>query len=122
MKDIFLQQLASLNVPRSPNRKKFFVAYDQLTDKIGPLAQYPSQELHIILIESLWKSQRRPYHKQKICFILSNMRHFALEQARRGVHVEYIFSTLSYKKALISRTRLSIFGQSHNDLSVLLLG
>lgn len=40
-------------------------------------------------MESPAKAARRPYHKQKLFLILANQRRFALEQAKRGVHVRY---------------------------------
>ncbi|MHC4940522.1 MAG: cryptochrome/photolyase family protein [Planctomycetota bacterium] len=63
-----------------------YIAYDQLSDRIGPLA---TGGYGIILIENPDKARRRPYHKQKLAFILANQRHFALEQAERGVAVRY---------------------------------
>jgi deoxyribodipyrimidine photolyase-related protein len=72
------------------NRRWIFVAYDQLHDAIGPLAHEPADELGVVLIESREKATRRPYHKQKLALVLTNMRHFALEQAARGVAVRYI--------------------------------
>jgi deoxyribodipyrimidine photolyase-related protein len=35
------------------------------------------------------KAARRPYHKQKLALILANLRHFAIEQAERGVAVRH---------------------------------
>ena len=91
-----LQSLA-----RDPsNRTWFFIPYDQLSDGFGPLARENPQDVGIILVECPWKAARRPYHKQKLALILSNMRHFALEQARRGVAVRYVVSKGSYKTAI----------------------
>ena len=52
----------------------------------------PPESLGIILIESTWKPALRPYHKHKLALLLTSQRHFALEQAARGVHVRYLFS------------------------------
>lgn len=82
------------------NRKWFYLPYDQVTDKIGPFSQLPPQECGIILIESPWKASRRPYHKQKLALILSNLRHFALEQAARGVAVRHIVVNGPYSQGL----------------------
>jgi deoxyribodipyrimidine photolyase-related protein len=54
---------------------------------MGLLSREDPAELGLILIESPWKAARRPYHKQKLALVLSNLRHFALEQAERGVAV-----------------------------------
>jgi len=42
-----------------------------------------------VLVDRPWKAGRRPNHKQKLLSILANQRHFALEQAARGVAVRY---------------------------------
>ncbi len=77
-----------------------YVPYDQLTDEIGPLSRLKPGEAGIVLIESGWKAARRPYHKQKLALILSSQRHFALEQAARGVAVRYRATRLPYAAAL----------------------
>ncbi len=41
-------------------------------------------------MESAAKGHRREYHKKKIALLLANERHFALEQAARGVAILYI--------------------------------
>ena len=42
-------------------------------------------------MEAIEKARRRPYHKKKLALLISNQRHFALEQAARGVMVVYLF-------------------------------
>lgn len=96
----FLRQLKSLNPDAGTNRTWLYVPYDQLTDTIGPLARRTPDDLGIVLIENRWKASRRPYHKQKLALVLANMRHFALEQASRGVRVEYRFADSTYAEAL----------------------
>ena len=54
----------------------------------------------IVLVETTWKPAQRPYHKQKLAFVLANLRHFALEQASRGVLVEYVIGDASYAELL----------------------
>lgn len=95
----FWDQLKSLN--SSPEgRRWIFVPYDQLSAEIGPLADEAPEKLGIVLVENLWKPKQRPYHKQKIGYILGNMRHFALEQAGRGVAVRYVFGDAPYSELL----------------------
>lgn len=77
-----------------------FVPYDQLSDQVGPLSRLDPEDAGIVVVESLWKAARRPYHKQKLAFVLSNLRHFALEQAARGVAVRHVVSAGSYGTAL----------------------
>ncbi len=74
----------------SGSRRWLYVAYDQLHDAIGPLSREPADELGVVLIESRAKATRRRYHKQKLALVMTNMRHFALEQLERGVAVRYV--------------------------------
>ena len=88
-RSIFRKQLPGL--PRDHRERRWvYVPYDQLNDGVGPLASHAPSEVGIVLVESRAKARKRPYHKQKLAFILANMRHFALEQARRGVAVLYL--------------------------------
>lgn len=92
--------------PKSPgSRRWLFVPYDQLNDGIGPLAHEPPKELGIVLIESVAKAARRPYHQQKLALVLSNLRHFALEQAARGVAVRHVVTDQGYAQALAPLVR-----------------
>lgn len=87
--------------PRSrENRRWLFVAYDQLSDEIGPLSREPPDSLGIILVENPWKAARRPYHRQKLVAVLTNLRHFAIEQAQRGVAVRHVVANGPYRDAL----------------------
>ncbi len=96
---IFKEQLVSANPP--PNdRRWIFVPYDQLSYRIGPLSREAPEELGIILVENPWKAARRPYHRQKLALVLANLRHFALEQARRGVAVRHVVAHSPYREAL----------------------
>lgn len=85
-------------------RRWLFVPYDQLSDELGPLAREPAEELGIVLVESRHKAGRRAYHKQKLALVLTNLRHFALEQAARGVAVRYLAGDAGYADALASVT------------------
>lgn len=84
-----------------PNRRRWlFVPYDQLSHASGPLAEEDPGDLGIILIESRSKADRRPYHKQKLALVLANQRHFALEQAERGVAIRYMATVEPYGSLL----------------------
>lgn len=63
--------------------------YDQVNN-FGPLSRLRPEEAGLVLIENPGKAARRPYHKQKLALILTNLRHFALEQAQRGVLVRHV--------------------------------
>ena len=86
--------------PDKGNRQWIFVPYDQLTAAAGPLSREDPTTLGIVVVENSWKAARRPYHKQKLALILTNQRHFALEQAERGVAVEHVFTEDLYRTAL----------------------
>ena len=83
-------------------RRWLFVPYDQLTDAVGPLSREPASALGIVIVECANKAGRRPYHQQKLALLLTNLRHFALEQARRGVAVRHVVGP-SYAAALESQ-------------------
>jgi len=76
---------------RAPEGRKWvFVPHDQLTDAVGPLAKSPPGGLGIVLVDTLPRGARHREHKQKLAFRLASLRHFAIEQARRGVAVVYL--------------------------------
>ena len=81
-------------------RRWVYVPYDRYTDRTGPLAEWKAEEAGIVIVESTAKALRRPYHKKKLVVLISNMRHFALEQGVRGVKVIYHFSPESHGTAL----------------------
>ncbi len=83
-------------------RRWLFVPYDQVTDAIGPLSREEPRRLGIVLVETPWKPARRPYHKQKLALILANLRHFALEQAARGVAVRHVVAGGPYRVVMPS--------------------
>ncbi|MGD2125991.1 MAG: cryptochrome/photolyase family protein [Desulfobacteraceae bacterium] len=95
----FKKMLAARN-PDPTGRRWLFVPYDQLTDGIGPLSRENPKRLGIVVIENTWKGNRRPYHKQKLALILANLRHFALEQAGRGVAVKHVVTETPYRNVL----------------------
>ena len=95
----FLEQLNALNPP-DDGRRWVYVPYDQLNPRIGPLDELEPHEAAILLVETTWKGQRRPYHKQKLAWVLASQRQFALEQAARGVHVRVLFGEQSYGELL----------------------
>ncbi|MDQ2833109.1 MAG: cryptochrome/photolyase family protein [Acidobacteriota bacterium] len=82
------------------NRRWVYVPYDRYTDRTGPLAEQPAKDTGVVIVESTAKAHRRPYHKKKLVLLISNMRHFALEQAARGCSVVYRFSPHSHGQAL----------------------
>jgi deoxyribodipyrimidine photolyase-related protein len=95
----FSRELAARQ-PDPAGRRWVFVPYDQLSDRIGPLAREDADDIGIVLVENPWKAARRPYHRQKLALVLANLRHFALEQAERGVAVRHVVAEGPYRSAL----------------------
>lgn len=79
--------------------------YDQLSDRMGPLAREEAGSLGIVLAETPAKGRRRPYHPAKLALLLSNLRHFALEQAERGVAVRHLAGEAGYGELLAEVVR-----------------
>ena len=98
----FAQQIAACHPSARDlkQRRWIFVPDDRFTDRVGPIAEQPADRTGIVIVESTAKALRRPYHKKKLIVLISNMRHFALEQAARGVAVLYHFSPESHGTAL----------------------
>ncbi|WP_353069314.1 cryptochrome/photolyase family protein [Tunturibacter empetritectus] len=87
------------------NRRWIYIPYDRYTDRTGPLTAQPPADTGIVIVESTAKALRRPYHKKKLVVLISNMRHFALEQQAKGVSVLYHFSPHSHGQALLELQR-----------------
>jgi deoxyribodipyrimidine photolyase-related protein len=86
-------------------RRWVYVACDQLSDAIGPLATHAPRDIGIVLVESEESLRRRPYHQQRLAFLIANQRHFAIEQAQRGVSVRYVQTPGSHREALGAMAR-----------------
>jgi deoxyribodipyrimidine photolyase-related protein len=87
------------------DRRWIYVPYDRLTDRAGPLSEEPAQQTGIVMIEAIEKARRRPYHKKKLALLIANQRHFALEQAARGVKVAYLFTDGIFADGLVKAQR-----------------
>ncbi len=99
----FAEQIAA-HAPTAADLKTrhwLYIPYDRYTDRTGPLTEQPAKTTGIVIVESTAKALRRPYHKKKLIVLISNMRHFALEQAARGIKVLYHFSPTSHGQALL---------------------
>ena len=59
----------------------------------------------LIYIESRQRGNARPYHRQKLAFLLSNHRHRALESQSEGHPVLYLFSDDDYGTVLAETAR-----------------
>ena len=83
-------------------KRWLWVAHDQLHPLLNPWAGEPPEETGFIFIESAQRGHARPYHRQKLAFILSNLRHRALESQLEGHPVRYLSTTATYGEALHS--------------------
>ena len=96
----FATTLRNASPPDRNDRRWVYVPYDQLTAEVGPLSRLDPAEAGIVLVETTWKPALRPYHRQKLATLLTAQRHFALEQAERGVAVRYLFDHRPYSAVL----------------------
>ena len=85
--------------PQAAERRWVFVPYDRLNDQLGILND--DLQAGIVLVESHAKGATRPYHKKKVVLLLSNQRHFALEQLSKGRQVVYLNAPESYGEQLL---------------------
>jgi deoxyribodipyrimidine photolyase-related protein len=97
---VFRQRLDASTAPDPGRRRWIFVNEDQLSDRIGPLSREDPADVGIVLVQSTWKARRRPYHRQRLLTVWANQRHFALEQAARGVAVRYVDGDQPYAATL----------------------
>jgi deoxyribodipyrimidine photolyase-related protein len=91
----FLKELAARqNDPEG--RTWIYVPYDQLSAQYPHWSQLDPRRVGLVFIENPEKASRRPYHKQKLAYVLGNGRRFLLEQAERGVAVDFRVARRGY--------------------------
>lgn len=90
-----MQILSEFSTPKSNQKEALFVFHDQLNLKKLPSDVLETKPL-IILAESFEKGNSLPYHKHKLIYVLSCMRHFALECIEAGYDVCYLSSREHY--------------------------
>ena len=74
------QFLSQLKRPERhpPERQWTLVLYDQLHADLGLLRTLPPQEVGIVLVESDAFYRRRPYHKQKLAYMIASQRQLSM--------------------------------------------
>jgi deoxyribodipyrimidine photolyase-related protein len=97
---VFFDRLETHQPDDTSHRDWLYVPYDQLHAGLGSFSRFEPDDVGIVMVETTWKGDRRPYHKQKLALILANQRQFALEQARRGVAVDYRIDDRRYGAVL----------------------
>lgn len=81
------------------HQKAVFILHDQLNLDTWPSWIREEKPL-LVLIESGEKGRSLPYHKKKLIYLLSSMRHFALECAEDGFPVLYHSTNEHYDDGL----------------------
>ena len=71
-------------------KRILYVAFDQLNLNCGVLKTANPGEDAIVLVESARMTTGRPWHPERLFFLLSSARHFALELETRGLTVHYV--------------------------------
>ncbi len=79
--------------------KAVFVLHDQLNLSAWP-GWVTDEKPLLIFMESQAKGRSLPYHKKKLTYVLSSMRHFALECQKRGFPVYYHATSDHYNEGL----------------------
>ena len=83
----------------SEHQDAVFVLHDQLNMAAWP--DWVAEEKPLLLfVESVAKGRSLPYHKKKLTYVLSSMRHFAIECSQAGFPVWYIATTDTYSGVL----------------------
>ena len=67
-----------------------YVAHDHLNQNYGVLKNANPDAHVIILVESARMTTGRPWHKERLFFLLSAARHFAQDLTEQGFTVRYI--------------------------------
>ena len=91
-----------------------YVHVDQLNLDVGPwrpTPERPRSAIGLILIETSWKANQRPYHQQKLALVLTNLRHFALEAQDAGHPVVVLHDDRPYEDVL--EAQVETFGPLH---------
>ena len=65
---------------------------DQLNTGIGALRGATPETHRVLLVESAMKCTGRPWHRQRLHFIVSSMRHFARDLRADGWQVDYVWA------------------------------
>jgi hypothetical protein len=111
---VFLEELharlaqGAARTKSAAERRTVLVLPDQLCVEIGALKGASPRETTIILVESGEWLTRRPYHRQRLGWILLSQRTFALEAAESGFHVEVLRGDAPISAQLAAHTAESM--------------
>jgi deoxyribodipyrimidine photolyase-related protein len=90
---------------RGARKTTVWVLGDQLSPRISCLDGLAPADCTVLMIESRARAGRRPYHKHKLVFLWSAMRHFAAELRSLGYAVDYRADQPGYATALARHVR-----------------
>ncbi len=71
-------------------KRIIYIPFDHLNRKYGALKNANPDEDLIVLVESARMTTGRPWHKERLFFLISSARHFAESLRQEGFTVEYI--------------------------------
>lgn len=83
----------------SSHKKALLILHDQLNLSVWP-ERFLEEKPLLIFIESKQKGHEIPHHKKKAVYVLSSMRHFALECKKHGFDVLYHSTALHFDDGL----------------------
>ena len=69
-----------------------YIPFDHLNLNYGVLKDSDPKTDHVVIIESARMTTGRPWHKERLFFLISSARHFAKELELSGFQVSYIKS------------------------------
>lgn len=90
---------------RGGRRVTVWILGDQLSPRISSLRAVKAEACTILMVESVARARLLPFHKQKIAFVWSAMRHFAAELREQGFEVDYFEECDDYETALKEHLR-----------------
>ena len=71
-------------------KRIIYIPFDHLNRKYGALKNANPDEDLIVLVESARMTTGRPWHKERLFFLISSARHFAETLRQEGFTVEYV--------------------------------
>ena len=92
-------------------KRILYIPFDHLNKTKGVLKDLDKENDLVVLVESKRMTTGRPWHKERLFFLISSARHFAQELSDSGVSVEYV-------KAENTIAGLDSVKKQHGDLPV----
>ena len=71
-------------------KRILYIPFDHLNKTKGVLKDLDKENDLVVLVESKRMTTGRPWHKERLFFLISSARHFAQELSDSGVSVEYV--------------------------------